>query len=69
MLFRANQSANTYFADKNICFIEMSSEHFWGFAGDGLDLDTNFFALSSRLHFFVIRFDTRHDANVQELEE
>ena len=45
----------------------MSSEHFWGFAGDGLDLDTNFFALSSRLDFFVIRFDTRHDANVQEL--
>jgi len=47
----------------------MTPEHFWRFAGNGVDLDADLFALPSRFYLLMVALDASDDADVEELEK
>ena len=47
----------------------MSAKQFRGFPWYGLDLYTDFLSLLGRFDLFVVDLDTRHTANLNELQQ
>ena len=57
-----------YLANQEVCVIKMPAVHFWSFPGWRFNLDANFHSFTSFGEWFVVCFNSCHDADVYKLK-